>query len=152
MTNSRRAELSILIILASVLLVIGFFAPLFTLSKFFIFNNTVSLFSVLQELWYERYISLFVLIGLFSVLFPIVKLAFIFYVQFSSTLNRGKHKKVVHWLEWFGKWSMLDVFIVAILVVSIKLGSIANVTVHYGVYIFAGAVLLMMFISHRLPK
>jgi paraquat-inducible protein A len=39
---------------------------------------------------------------------------------------------------------MLDVFVVATLVVSVKLGSLAQVEVHYGLYAFAASVLLTM--------
>jgi paraquat-inducible protein A len=150
--TARKFEMLLLIPLATALLVYGFFAPLFTLTKFFIFDNTVSLFSVLTDLLREGYVSLFVIITLFSVMLPLIKLVFIVFVQVSSARNRRQHKRLVQWLEWIGKWSMLDVFVVAILVVSIKLGSIANVTIHHGVYVFAGAVLLMMVIAHRLPR
>ncbi len=39
---------------------------------------------------------------------------------------------------------MLDVFVVALLVVTIKLGILADVEVHAGVYFFAAAVLASM--------
>jgi len=48
-------------------------------------------------------------------------------------------------MHTFGKWSMLDVFIVAILVVSVKLGAIASVEMRYGLYAFATAVVLKMY-------
>ncbi len=47
---------------------------------------------------------------------------------------------------------MLDVFVVAILVVTVKLGAVANVEMHYGLYFFAAAVLLTMFITARIVK
>lgn len=39
---------------------------------------------------------------------------------------------------------MLDVFVVALVVVVIKLSLISDVSVHVGVYVFAAAVLLSM--------
>ncbi|MBL6999233.1 MAG: paraquat-inducible protein A, partial [Gammaproteobacteria bacterium] len=44
---------------------------------------------------------------------------------------------------------MLDVMVVAILIVTVKLGTIASVEIHYGLYLFAAAVLLIMFITQR---
>jgi paraquat-inducible protein A len=42
---------------------------------------------------------------------------------------------------------MLDVFVVAVLVVAVKLGAIADVEMRYGLYAFAGSVLLTMLIT-----
>jgi len=39
---------------------------------------------------------------------------------------------------------MLDVFVVALLLVIVKLGVLATVQVHYGIYLYAGAGLLIM--------
>jgi uncharacterized paraquat-inducible protein A len=43
---------------------------------------------------------------------------------------------------------MLDVFIVAILIASVKLGSIATIEVHYGLYVFATGVIMIMVSAH----
>ena len=42
---------------------------------------------------------------------------------------------------------MLDVFVVAILLVTVKLGFVASVELHYGIYAFATAILLSMYIT-----
>jgi paraquat-inducible protein A len=44
---------------------------------------------------------------------------------------------------------MLDVMVVAILIVTVKLGAIASIEVHSGVYIFGLAVLLIMFLTRQ---
>ena len=44
---------------------------------------------------------------------------------------------------------MADVFVVAIIVSTVKLGIIANVTVHIGIVFFGLAVLLSMLLVHR---
>lgn len=53
-------------------------------------------------------------------------------------------KHFMNWLSHYGKWSMLDVFVVALLVVIVKLGVLATVEVHYGIYMYAAAGLLIM--------
>ena len=45
---------------------------------------------------------------------------------------------------------MLDVFVVAILVVTVKLGAIASITVHFGIYLFTLAVLASMLLTHKI--
>ena len=52
----------------------------------------------------------------------------------------------------YGRWAMLDVMVVAVLIVTVKLGAIASIQVHYGLYVFGAAVMLIMLITHRVVK
>ena len=61
------------------------------------------------------------------------------------------HKEVISSkLLKYGKWSMLDVLVVAILVSTVKLGSMANIEVHIGLYIFAMGVLGSMWLTKNI--
>jgi len=42
-------------------------------------------------------------------------------------LPEVQRQKLLHWLGILGKWSMLDVLVVAILIVLVKLGPLAKV-------------------------
>lgn len=148
----KKWSLRALSMLALAVFIYACFAPLFTLSKFFIFSNTVSLVSALGDLWNENHLALFLVILTFSVFFPLVKISLLFYLQFSSRISRARHTRLIHILDVVGKWSMLDVFVVAVMLVTIKLGPMADVTVHYGVYLFAAAILLMMLLSHLMSE
>jgi len=55
-------------------------------------------------------------------------------------------------MHQYGKWSMLDVFVVAVLLATVKLGAVANVQLHYGLYLFAAAVILTMIVTARVVK
>tara|TARA_A100001015_G_scaffold30329_1_gene33774 strand:+ start:1430 stop:1945 length:516 start_codon:yes stop_codon:yes gene_type:complete len=128
------------VVVAIVTFCIGVFAPFLTLKEFFFFNNTVSLYSSLLQLFKEDEFFLFTIITVFSVLFPLIKLILILFSIFFLSTNRG-HRLLIP-MERIGKWSMLDVFVVAIIVASIKFGNMASVQVHYGVYAFAISVIL----------
>ena len=52
----------------------------------------------------------------------------------------------------YGRWAMLDVMIVALLVVTVKLGAIASIQVHSGFYIFGLAALLLMIVTGKVSK
>ena len=52
----------------------------------------------------------------------------------------------------YGRWTMLDVMVVAMLIVTVKLGVIASIQVHVGLYLFGLAVLLLMFITSKVSK
>jgi len=126
------------------LLVIGLFAPIMTLRKFLFWKNEMSIYTGLIGLFDDGHYGLFFILLIFSVCFPLTKiftLAFVWYGQF---LGEEKRKTLLRRIEALGRWSMLDVFVVALLVVTIKLGILAEVEVHAGVYFFAGSVLASM--------
>ncbi|MEZ5535608.1 MAG: paraquat-inducible protein A [Thiolinea sp.] len=123
------------------------FAPLMELEKLWIFNNQYSLYSGLQTLWQHGETFLFFFLFLFSVMTPLVKMAGLALIANTGSGFRRAHERFLYVLETWGKWSMLDVFVVALLFVSVKLGSLANVTVHEGLYWFGGAVLLIQMLS-----
>ncbi len=136
--------------LSAVALVVGLVAPVMTLKKLVFVQNTFSLGSGLLSLAAEGHIVLFVLIGLFSVVFPIAKIALL--VVAANVVGGEKIRRWLGWLNIFGKWSMLDVFVVAVLLATVKLRMLADVEVHYGLYAFAASVVLTMVAAHLAKK
>ena len=127
------------------LFVISLVSPLFTLEKFYFFANTVSFFSALLSLLDKGHVFLFLIIFVFSIVFPLFKLAVILFMWNS---NAGTTvQQLLKWIHRFGKWSMLDVFVVALMVVSIKFEHLADMQIHYGLYLFLSAVLLSILIA-----
>lgn len=143
----RGVLINLLLLVALGLLFYGLHAPILTLEKFYFFSNTVSLLSALQQLAQQAEWGLFVLVGVFSVVFPIVKNLLLLLVWNFDPLNGERHRRHLHWLAVYSKWSMLDVFVVALLVVSVKLGSLAEARVEEGIYAFAASVILTMLLS-----
>ena len=131
--------------LTLILFITSLFAPLFTLEKFYFFSNTVSLLSALFSLIAKGHIFLFLIIFIFSILFPLFKLSVILYIWNSRA--GATVQQLLKWIHHLGKWSMLDVFVVALMVVSIKLDQLATMQIHYGLYLFLSAVVLSMLIS-----
>ncbi|WP_020560323.1 paraquat-inducible protein A [Thiofilum flexile] len=147
MTLIPRLIFNALLLLALGLFLAGVFAPLIELEKLWIFKNIFSLASSLEALWAEREFALFAVLGLFSIVTPIIKIVVLGLVVNTSQGYRERHHLWISFLEIWGKWSMLDVFVVALMLVAVKLGPLAHVVVHQGVYLFTGAVLLMQFLS-----
>ena len=125
----------------------GVFAPLMELEKFWVFKNQFSLYSGLQDLWLQGEHFLFIFLFLFSIFTPLAKIFGLALVANSSEAYQLRHKRFLHILAIWGKWSMLDVFVVALLFVAVKLGALANITVHYGLYLFAASVILVHIFS-----
>ena len=135
--------------LTLLLLLGGLVAPIITLNKFVLIENTFSVLGGILELLEEGQLFLFLLIGGFSVLLPILKVAVLFQLLSDKPARRGAMPRYLHWMHLYGKWSMLDVFVVAVLVVAVKLGAIASVEMRYGLYLFAAAVLLTMVVTAK---
>ena len=139
---------NLLLVAALVLLLIGLRTPLLTVEQFYFFRNTVSLWSGLQQLRAEGEWGLFVLIGAFSVVFPVVKILLLALVWNFGREGSRAHARHLHWLAEYGRWSMLDVFVVALIVVTVKLGVLAQARVEPGIYWFSASVVLTMLLAH----
>lgn len=153
-TNSyafRRPVVGVIVNLALLaalgLLIYGLQAPILTLEKFYLFSNTVSLWSALQQLAAGAEWGLFLLVGSFSVVFPVLKILALVLVWNFDPARGEAHRRHLRWLATYSKWSMLDVFVVALLVVSVKLGALAEVRVGLGIYAFAASVIMTMLLS-----
>lgn len=131
-----------------VCLLVGLLAPMLTIEKFIVLENSFSVVSGIVELLKEGQWLLFVLLAAFSIVLPLLKL-FVLYRLVVSTATAAHYQRHLARMHDYGKWSMLDVFVVAILVVALKLGYIFDVQVHIGLYAFAAAVLLTMYITAR---
>lgn len=146
-TEALRLRLFLIIIGLSLL--IGLFAPIITLEKFYFFDNTVSIASGLFELIEEGQFLLFVIILLFSIVLPVLKLLLLNKLLSPTINSKNNFRKHLSWMHQYGKWSMLDVFVVAVLIATVKLRAVANVELHYGLYLFATAVILTMLVTAR---
>jgi len=140
----QATQLQLLIGTALFALLFGLIAPIVTLEKFYVIENTFSVLSGVLQLWREGQIFLFFIITLFSVVMPLLKLGVLILLVVMKGGNDERLQRYLHWMHLYGKWSMLDVFVVALLVVSVKLGAIASVEMRYGLYAFATAILLTM--------
>ena len=147
--------INLLLLVSLACLVVGVSAPLLTLEKMYFFENTVSLLSTIKGLYLQQEWFLFYVIAIFSLCIPAIKIASLILITNMQFEQGSFLDKTLQLIETFGNCSMLDVFVVALLLVSVKLGVLAKVDVHYGLYVFASSVLLTMGISlwiHKLSK
>jgi len=137
----------VLLLAALGLLFEGLTLPILTLHKFWIFGDTVSIWSAIISLYGSNEVFLATVLLVFSVLFPIGKNLVMIGV-FLRGARLGKFsQRIATAAAVLGKWSMLDVFIVAILVASVKLGILAHAEVLSALYFFAASVIITNVIS-----
>lgn len=138
-----------LLVLATGLLCAGFVTPIMTLTQFMFFDQSFSILSGVWQLFLDRHFVLFVLITSFSVLLPVAKLALLFNLLSPHVKHPNTRKKLLRLMHDYGRWAMLDVMVVALLIVVVKLGAIVSIQIHTGLYLFGAAVLLIMYITHH---
>jgi len=142
----KRIDILILIIASAILLFIGLRLPVLTVRKLWE-TSTFSIISGIINLWTGKNYFLSIIIFFFSVIFPIVKLTTLLMI-WSVRLRDGQRKWLLHGLGLLGKWSMLDVFVTAIIIVSIKLGALASAKAEIGIYYFGISILLAMLVTN----
>ncbi len=145
--HRRRIDVPLALGLAALALGIGLTTPLLNVSKAFFVDTDYSVWSGVRGLWRDGEYFLALVVLFFSSVFPIGKLALVARIWFFRTAPEFR-ARWLHRLEELGRWSMLDVFAVAILIVATKLEPLATVEALPGVYWFAAAVLVSMVYTH----
>lgn len=149
---AESARLRMLLLTAGVLLVVGLVSPVITLEKFVLIRNTFSVLSGVVQLFREGQYFLGMVVAGFSVLLPVLKLAVLFRLLSPAMADRRHLHRYLVLMHDYGRWSMLDVFVVAVMVVAVKLGVFVEVQMRYGLYAFAAAALLIMFVTARVVR
>ncbi len=88
-----------------------------------------------------------IVVLLFSIVFPLVKIVLLLELSLLGLLHR-KHRAVTYRaMESAGRWSMMDVMLLAFLVMLVKLGELASFQVGPAVFAFVGCVVMSMLAS-----
>lgn len=148
--HPRRWDVPLLLAAAAFLLVLGLATPVLTVRKIWA-TNTFSILSGIASLRREGHLFLAAVVFFFSVVFPAAKLAALAFV-FHARVSEARRLTVLRALESLGKWSMLDVFIVALVIVSVKLGALADARPERGIYFFGASVLASMVAGASLER
>lgn len=83
-----------------------------------------------------------------SVMIPLLKIVVLFYLLSSVQRRRSRpareRLRLYRAIDFVGRWSMVDVFVVTVLVALVQLGRLANVEAGDGALYFAAVVILTM--------
>jgi len=148
--DGRGPLLPLLLFVAAACLLAGLFLPILQARTLFLFAEGFSIADGILRLWVAEAWLTAGVIALFSLVLPGTKLILLF--VFWLRLRRGR-KPPAFWLallDGLGKWSMLDVFVVALVIFGLQAGSLTDASVGEAVAPFTAAVLLTAFCSWRL--
>ncbi|MBP2557992.1 paraquat-inducible protein A [Neorhizobium galegae] len=129
----------LLLALAAIFLALGLFLPIIRFERLYFFSETPSLLELVAVLFREGDLALSLVVGLFSIVFPIVKLAGLT-VQFSGlAAEAGFFRRAMPHLS---KWSMMDVMLVAIVVFAAKSSGLAVAVSQPGLWFYAASAII----------
>jgi uncharacterized paraquat-inducible protein A len=113
--------------------------------------STYSIIGVIQKLFQADDFFLAFLLTLFSVVSPIIKLSMYWFA--TNQKDTEKIRSILKKIHYVGKFSMAEVFALALIIVVIKSfpgGSSAHL--EWGAYVFTGSVVFSMIVSFRIDS
>ena len=138
-----------LLLLSAILLPLGLLLPaLQTREVFWRDEHTILGFGL--SLYEDGEFLLAGLLFGFSVVFPVAKLVWMTRLQFGRIATVRPWRLSV--LEMLGKWSLADVLVIALIVLSLRESLVFGARPLPGVFIFAAATVLAMLASGRIVR
>ena len=139
-----RFFLGLLTLAAAGTLVLGVTLPAIQLTKLYLWTDRHSILSAIEALYIDQEYFLAGFIGLFSIVIPGCKLLYLLVVLTFAAPRPADRERALERLESFGKWSMMDVLVLALMVFYINASSLADASALPGIYCYAASVFLTM--------
>jgi paraquat-inducible protein A len=145
--NNKRLIAIFVLIASLIFFILGFMYPLLqsgiAIGPFTIKSDYVYISTSFQYFFEKGEVFIGLLLLFFTIIFPIIKYIFLFLTLLGKKIPR--HGAVATALEIINKWSMLDVFVVAVLILNMKFDSTIIVSkLKSGTTLFAMSVVLLM--------
>lgn len=107
------------------------------------------IFQGVVELWQSHMVPLALLVFFASIIVPVSKIIGIVFM-ISACMKRSKRalifrSRLFQVICFIGRWSMIDVFMISILIALIRFNLLANVVADGGIFAFASVVILTIF-------
>lgn len=139
-------------LLAAASFLIGVVTPVMSIQQFYLFEDSFSILSALALLFADGQKALALLIGVFSLGVPLLKF-WVLGKAIADYRQQGQvNSRTIQWIHRYGRWSMLDVFVIAVLIVGVKLSAFASVTLHFGLWAFTAGLLLLLLLTSALNR
>jgi len=118
---------------------LALFVPFLSMKEILEDETIYSLPNSVRLMWREKIYVVSILIAFFSITFPFIKLASL-YVAWVAIPPTRERTTMLQWLCRLGKWSMLDPFIVILLMVLASKQWVVQTQAFAGVYLFLAGI------------
>ena len=137
-----------LLITAAILYIPANLLPIMTVSSLGQGDPSTIMSGVIQLVQHGMF-PIAAVVFIASILVPTFKLVgiglLLFSVQRHQPLSAQQRIVMYRFIEFIGRWSMLDIFVIAILVALVNFGRLASIEANLGAAAFASVVILTMF-------
>ena len=133
-------------------------ANIYPVMSVFMFGNGMpdTIISGIIHLMHAGQYPIAILVFVASILVPLFKMiglgALLLAVQFQWSINKRQAAAIFRIINFIGPWSMLDLFMISILVTLVNLGFIATIQTGPGATAFAGVVVVTMLAAHTFDQ
>ena len=134
-----RHLLPLVLFAATICFSLGIVLPLIRMERLLVFTDEPSLVAVVAGLWAEGDVLLALVVGLFSIAFPALKLGLLHVAAYDGPEG---HRLVPGWFRVLSRWSALDVVLVALVIFAAKTSGLAAASTQSGLWFFAASVVL----------
>ena len=131
----------------------GVWLPILDVTKLFIWEDRIVIWQAIRQLFADGAPVLGAILVVFTLALPLMKLASTGYAFLALGRDRPtRAQSGLVWIERFGKWSMLDVFVIAVAIFAAKSGWQADAQIQPGLYCFAGFAVLSSALALRVNR
>jgi len=121
---------------------ISIFYPIINIKHFAVFSKEISITQTVIILFENGLYFLSCLIFIFSIAFPLFKYVIILFKIFHNNLDWN--------LKHFTNWSMIDVFVVSLIISIYKINLLSDVEVYFMFYVFIISIISQAYIFKKL--
>ena len=148
--NERRSAALVILLISAFFFGMGFMFPLletgYGIGPIRLKTDYIYLSSSFRYFFNKGEAFIGFLLLFFTIIFPVIKYIFLFITLLGHRLPKHQYMSTV--LDIINKWSMLDVFVVALLILNMKFDSEIIVSrIQSGTTLFAISIVLMMITS-----
>lgn len=143
--NHAGIHIPLLLMCALVCLVVGLVTPIMEVRNLWVFHGAYSIVDGVLILIDQGDLVIAAILAAFSILLPIGKILVLMVLWRRLRLGVPKSSRLPALLETIGKWSMLDVFVVALVVVIAKTSFVADASFGSAIGPFIAAIVLTVY-------
>lgn len=123
-------------------LALGFTLPLLRFETFYFVSRTPSLTEIVMSLWQGGDMVLAILVGLFSIVLPVLKLVALAAEAIAPPAITPGESLLQRLLPHLARWSMLDVMLVAVVIFAAKSSGLASAFTQPGLWFYTISAIL----------
>jgi paraquat-inducible protein A len=137
---------------AATCLATGVTLPIMRVTRLILFSRPISILDGVQILISGRDWVTAAIIVAFSVVIPMIKIGALLVCWVRLQQNAPVSSRLLRAVEHLGRWAMLDVLVVALVIVLLKTGSLTDATSAPAIYPFIAAIFLTAYASRAVIR